>query len=151
MDIKEIANLPDVSEGLEFTIKNAVNSCNNIYDILNKIKSKRYTQSRIQRILLYSLLDITKNDMKISKDIIPYVRVLGFNNNGKKLISEIYKRNPNINMITSVKKFVTSNTDKSLKLLLNKDVFATNVYTLGFEKTSLSNLDFTNDIIKFKP
>ena len=92
MDIEEIANLPDVSEGLEFAIKDAVNSCNNIYDLLDKIKSKRYTQSRIQRILIYSLLGITKEDMEVSKSIVPYVRVLGFNNNGKQLISEICKK-----------------------------------------------------------
>ncbi len=148
MGIEEIANLPDVSEGLEFTIKNAVNSCNNIYDLLNKIKSKRYTQSRIQRILLYSLLGITKEDIEVAKSIFPYVRVLGFNNNGKILISEICKRNPDINVITSVKKFIDTNYDKNLELLLNKDIFATNVYTLGFESTSLCNLDFKNDIIK---
>lgn len=149
MSIEEIANLPDVSEGLEFTIKTAVNSCNNIYDLLNKIKSKRYTQSRIQRILLYSLLGITKKDMEVAKNIVPYVRVLGFNNNGKQLISEIYKKNPNISMITSVKKFVDTNNDKDLELLLNKDILATNVYTLGFERNSVCNLDFKKDIIKF--
>lgn len=148
MSIKEISNLPDVSEGLEFTIKDAVNSCNNIYDLLNRIKSKRYTLSRIQRVLLYALLGITKREMEISKNIIPYVRVLGFNNNGKKLISEICKKNPNINIITSVKKFFNTNKDKNMELLLNKDIFATNVYTLGFEDNSFANLDFTNEIIK---
>ena len=30
MSIEEIANIPDVSEGLEFSIKKAANSCNNI-------------------------------------------------------------------------------------------------------------------------
>lgn len=148
MSIEEIAKLPDVSEGLEFTIKNAANSCNNIYDLLNTIKSKRYTQSRIQRVLLYSLLGITKNDIKISKDIIPYVRILGFNNYGRKLISEIYRKNPDINIITSVKRFVDTNTNKDLELLLKKDIFSTNIYTLGFEGSSLSNLDFTNNIVK---
>ena len=43
MSIKEIANLPDVSEGLEFLIKKTVNSCNTLTELLNTIKSKRYT------------------------------------------------------------------------------------------------------------
>ena len=64
MSIKEIANLPDVSEGLEFLIKKAVNSCNTLTELLNTIKSKRYTITRLQRILLYALLDISKKDMK---------------------------------------------------------------------------------------
>ena len=149
MSINEIANIPDVSEGLEFSIKNAVNSCNNLNDLLNIVKSKRYTITRLQRIFLYALLGITKKDMEISKNVLPYIRVLGFNENGKSLISKISKTNPNIQIITSVKKFVDNNFDINLKTLLDKDIFATNVYTLGFEHNSESNLDFKNGIIHF--
>lgn len=149
MSVEEIANLPDVSEGLEFAIKNAANSCNSIIEFLNIVKSKRYTSTRIQRILLYALLGITKKDMEISKNTLPYIRVLGFNENGKKLVSEISKNNPKLKVITSVKKFVDSNKNKNLNMLLNKDIFATNVYTIGFEYDSLNNLDFKNGIIKF--
>lgn len=148
MSIEEIANLPDVSEGLEFAIKNAVNSCNTITELLNFIKSKRYTQTRLQRILLYALLGITKRDIETSKNIIPYVRVLGFNENGKELVSEISKKNPELKIITSVKKFVDSNENKKLELMLNKDIFTTNVYTIGFKYNSLNNMDFKNKIIK---
>lgn len=148
MSIEEIANLPDVSEGLEFAIKDASSSCNSIIEFLSMVKSKRYTSTRIQRILLYALLGITKNDMEISKNILPYVRVLGFNENGKKLVSEISKKNPKLNIITSVKKFVDYNKNKNLKQMLDKDIFATNVYTIGYEYDSLNNLDFKNGIIK---
>ncbi len=148
MSIEEISNLPDVSEGLEFSIKNVANSCNTINEFLNIIKSKRYTSTRIQRILLYALLGITKKDMEVSKNTLPYIRILGFNENGKKLISEISKRNPKIEMITSVKKFIDTNSDENLKHILDKDIFATNVYTVGFENNSTSNLDFKNRIVK---
>lgn len=93
METSEIAMLPDVTEGLEFAIKKAANSCNNLNDLLNIIKSKRYTSTRIQRILLYALLGITKKDIDISKKTTPYIRVLGLNNRGKFLISEIAKAN----------------------------------------------------------
>ena len=148
MSVEEIANLPDVSEGLEFAIKNASNSCNSIVELLNIVKSKRYTSTRIQRILLYALLGITKVDMEISRNTLPYIRILGFNENGKKLVSEISKNNPELDIITSVKKFVDSNKNKNLGVLLNKDIFATNVYTIGFEYDSLNNLDFRNGIVK---
>ena len=111
------------------------------------VKSKRYTSTRIQRILLYALLGITKKDMEISKNPLPYVRVLGFNENGKKLVSEISKNNPKLKIITSVKKFVDSNKNKNLKQMLDKDIFATNVYTLGYEMDSWANLDYTNKIV----
>ena len=149
MSIKEIANLPDVSEGLEFLIKKAVNSCNTLTELLNTIKSKRYTITRLQRILLYALLDISKKDMKLSKEVdSPYIRILGFNDNGKKLISKIMDKNPNQPLITSVKKFVDNNSNTSLQTMLNKDIFATNVYSLGFKNNSFANLDFKNGIIK---
>lgn len=148
MSIDEIANLPDVSEGLEFSIKNAANLCNNITELLDIIKSKRYAQTRFQRILLYALLGITKEIMEISKNTIPYIRVLGFNENGRQLVSEISNKNPELQLITSVKKFIDNNTNKNLNQLLNMDIFATNVYTIGFENNSLNNLDFKNKIIK---
>ena len=148
MSIEEISNLPDVSEGLEFAIKDAANSCNSIIELLSIIKSKRYTSTRIQRILLYALLGITKKDMEISKSTLPYVRILGFNANGAKLVSEISKNNPKLNIITSVKKFVDSNKNKNLRQMLDKDIFATNVYTIGYEYDSLNNLDYKNGIIK---
>lgn len=147
MSIKDISNLPDVNEGLEYSIKKAVNSCNTIDELLSNIKSKRYTITRLQRILLYSLLEITKDDMDISKKITPYIRILGFNNNGKYLLSKIVKENPNLEIITSVKKFLDSSNNYYSKKLLKKDILATNIYTLGYAKNSNGNLDYTHKII----
>ena len=147
MSIQEIAELPDVSEGLENAIKNAANSCNSVVEFLNIIKSKRYTNTRIQRILLYALLGITKKDMALSKKAIPYVRVLGFNNKGKYLISEIAKANPKLEIITSVKKYMDTSNNKNSKYLLEKDIWATNVYTIGYEYDSWNNLDYTHKLI----
>ena len=144
--IEYIANLPDVSEGLEHAIKNAANSCNNIMDLISIVKSKRYTQTRIQRILLYALLDITKQDMENSKKGIPYIRVLGMNENGKKLLSEIVSRKK-LNIIVSPKKFMDNSNNKIAKSLFAKDILATNIYTLGYEFESISNLDFTTPVV----
>ncbi len=147
MNIKEIADLPDVSEGLEHAIKNAANSCNSLLEFVNIVKSKRYTQTRIQRILVYVLLGITKKDMENSKKVIPYARVLGFNSKGKEMLSDICNINPKIQMITSVKKFTEQNNNKILKEMLEKDIFATDIYTLGYEADSWANLDYTNKLI----
>ena len=141
MSLEEISNLPDVSEGLEHSIKTAAISSNNLNDLINSIKSKRYTLSRINRILLYSLLNISKDDINLSKEITPYIRVLAFNDNGKKLLSSISKANPNINIVTSVNKFMDNCTDNKLKYLLEKDIFATNVYSLYLNNMK-GNLDY---------
>lgn len=147
MTVEEIKKLPDVSEGLENSIKNAADSCNSLNELINIVKSKRFTQTRIMRILLYALLEIDKKQMETSRKIIPYTRVLGMNEKGKQLISDITKANPKINIVTSVKKYMDDNNNKNLKEMLQKDIFATNVYTLGYEKDSWANLDYTNKII----
>lgn len=147
MTVKQIAELPDVTEGLEYAIKNAANSCNSLLELVNIIKSKRYTQTRIQRILVYALLGITKKDMSNARKVTPYARVLGFNKNGREMLSDICSINPRINMITSVKKYEDQNVNKVLREMLEKDIFATNVYTLGYEDDSWANLDYTNKLV----
>ena len=146
LTVDEISHLPDVSEGLENSIKKSALNFTSLSDLLESLKSKRYTRTRIQRILTYALLGITKTDIELSKNITPYIRVLGFNKNGKKILSEISKAKPELKIITSVKKFVDTNDNKDLELLLNKDILATNIYTLAY-KNKLANLDFTKSLI----
>ncbi len=147
MSTEEIANLPDVSEGLENSIKNAADSCNTINEFMNIVKTKRYTATRIQRILLYALLGITKDDMKNSYKVQPYIRVLGMSEKGKELLSTMSRFRNKLNVITSVKKYVDSNPNKELLNMLNIDINATNIYTLGYAKDSWSNLDYTHNMI----
>ena len=147
MDISEIAELQDVSEGLEYLIKKSVNSCNNLDDLINSIKSKRYTRTRIQRILLYSLLNITKTDVLNSHKVKPYIKVLGVSHRGKELLSEINSKKFKYPVITSVKKFIDENKNKVYENMLSKDILASNIYTLGYEYDSKANLDYTKKLI----
>lgn len=148
MSLSEIADLPDVSEGLENKIKLAANNFNTLEELILNIKSKRYTQSRIQRILLYALLNISKKDINQSKRVIPYIRVLGFNKHGKRIISAIAAANPKLNIIVSVKKFIESSTDNVLKNMISKDILATNIYTLGYKNNPIANLDYTHKVVE---
>ena len=92
-------------------------------------------------------MNITKKDIELSKKTIPYVRVLGLNNRGKFLISEIAKANPKLEIITSVKKFTDKTTNKNLKYMIEKDIWATDVYTIGYQFDSSSNQDFTKKLL----
>ena len=150
MSVAEIANLPDVSEGLENALKNAANSCNSLSEFMNFVKSKRYTATRLQRILLYALLGFTKEDMENSKKIEePYIRVLGFNEKGQNLLSEICNNNKKLQVVTSVKQFTTTCRNKKLLMMMEKDIQATNIYTLGYDYDSYSNLDYTTKLITY--
>ena len=152
MTVNQIANLPDVNEGLEYLIKDVSNKTNNLIELINGIKSKRYTQTRIQRILLYALLGITKEDMDMSKKVIPYIRILGCSEKGKLLLSQI---NSKAKVITSLKKYESANKikllsgrkNKMLARMLEIDKIATDIYTLGYKKDSKAGLDYTRGLI----
>ena len=142
--ISDLKLVPDVSEGLENSIKKAASETNDIYELINKIKSKRYTQTRLQRIMLYILLGITKNDIENSKKVVPYIRILGIKNDAKKLLSSITSKN----VITSVKDYEKKhlNSGKNLRFL-DIDKYAPDVYTLGYKPNSQANLDYTQKLI----
>lgn len=147
MSLSQIADIQDVTEGLENNLQKAANSCNNLSDFIFMVKSKRITQTRIQRILLYTLLGITKTVYSTLLKPTPYIRVLGMNENGKKILSAITDANPKLQIVTSVKPFLDTCLDKNLKAMLLLDILASNIYTLGFEYESIANLDYTQKMI----
>ena len=85
--------------------------------------------------------------MYISRKTVPYTRILGYSPKGKELISEIYKANPKISLITSVKNFLDSSNNKTYKHMLSTDILATNIYTLAYKNDSVANLDYTKKIV----
>ncbi len=148
MSKESIANLPSVSEGLENSIKEAASTCNTLEELIQKVKSKRFTRTRIQRILLYALLGYTKEDMNFVQENIPYIRVLGFTEAGKSLLSTISKSNKKLKIITSTKHFTDRCKNKKILSLLQKDIRSTDIYTLAYRKNSNANLDYTKRLIR---
>lgn len=143
IDNEKLKNIPDVPENMLSNLKKIACSTNSLDDLITALKNKSITQARIQRILLYILLGITKSDMELSKRITPYVRVLGMSENGKKMLSDISK---DINVITSVKAFEKTCDDSDLLRMLEIDKKATDIYTLAYVKDSVANLDYTTRI-----
>lgn len=151
MPIQDIADLPDVTEGLENRIKQAANSSNTLEELITKIKTKRFTQTRIQRILLYALIGIKEKDIQMSKRTLPYIRVLGFNKHGKRIISSIAENNPKAKIVVSVKRFVENNKEQKLQTMMAKDIASTNIYTLGFKnQRGIANLDYTHKVLELR-
>ena len=78
--------LPDVSEGLENRLYSAVRNGISSDDILSLAKTKRYTMSRLKRILLYAFLGISRSDC----DILPqYIKILGFSRKGRTVLRKM--------------------------------------------------------------
>jgi len=85
----------DVKEGIDSRIKKYILESNTLEELIEKVKTKRFTYNRIKRILLYILLDI-KKDNKF-KD---YIRPLGFNKVGAKYLKSI-KKDLNLPLVTN--------------------------------------------------
>lgn len=143
-DLKYLENIPDIPNNMITNLKKSADTCNSLDDLISNLKNKSITQARIQRILIYILLGITKNDILISKNITPYIRILGMNNIGKKLLPSISK---SCSVVTSVKNFDDSFNDVNLLRLLEIDKRATDIYTLAYASGSKANLDYTTKIV----
>lgn len=83
-----IKTINDVSEGLENRFISAALKYDSISDICSHVKSKRYTLSRIRRIVLSSYIGLTKELASLKPT---YIRVLGMNEKGKELLKQMKK------------------------------------------------------------
>ena len=97
-------NLSDyltVDEGIDNRLKHIINEVYSLEELIKKIKTKRYTYNRINRMLMHILIGLKKDDrIKCNKN--EFIRVLGFNDTGKNYISLI-KKNTKLPIITSLK------------------------------------------------
>lgn len=75
--------LPYGSEGLWRKLMHAARSKATLEEILSATKSKRYTQTRLNRMVMCGFLGISKELLESSP---PYVRVLGFNDKGREIL-----------------------------------------------------------------
>ena len=127
-DLKDIFSF---SEGIENRMMKIVRSCETTDDLISAIKSKRYTQTRVQRMLMHALLGFTKNKVSslINDDSKMYLRVLGVSKKGSSLIRHI--KNEELNkypIITNINHEVDK--DSSIRDLLNIDIMASDIYNL---------------------
>lgn len=147
--LNEIRNIFDVNEGLENRIKKAAFKASTIQELVEFVKTKRYTQTRIQRILFHILLGIDKQIYaKLSKAGGPqYIRVLGFNENGKAILNKA-KKQASLPIITKLANHMNTGNDL-FDQMLQYDITATDLYTLAYQNSSLKtgNWDFTHRLV----
>lgn len=147
--IERISQLPDVAEGLEYRIKKAVEQKVKLKDILSMIKTKRYTYTRLQRIALYTLLNIDRDIIEWARqlDTPPYARILGFSHHSLPLLTQIKKtsRIPLITKMADAPFILDSNGNK----MMYYDTLATDIYALAIKNPDKSKAkrDYTQKII----
>lgn len=109
----ELKQIYFVDEGIEYKLKSII-SFNSYEEFINYLVTKRYTKTRIKRMLLYILLNIKKEQMnEIINSDIAFLRVLGFNDKGKTYINKIKK---NVTIYTNIKDGINQILDIELKV-----------------------------------
>lgn len=79
----------DVDEGIHYRILKYINESRSFDELINNIKTKRYTYNKINRMLLHILIGLTKEDNKKAK--LDYLKILGFTLNGQVYLNKIKK------------------------------------------------------------
>lgn len=92
----QLAAYAEVTEGLEFRIGRAAAELGEwkVEALLERLKTKRYTRTKLQRTLLRILLGHRKEQLTPERlaSGIEYIRVLGFTDRGRRLLREMRKQ-----------------------------------------------------------
>ena len=137
----QIALAPGVSEGLENVIKREIRKAENYGKLVARIRSRRYPESRIVRILTQILLGVDEHYLPSLLLEPPYVKVLAFNETGAGLITEAREKG-RAEIVINPSKIHWGNSGAPSNLLL--DMRASEVYGILRGQTPYNSSDFVN-------
>jgi len=129
--LKELASFAEVTEGIEHLIHDAAKKSETFEKFMSLVKSKRYTWTRIQRMLTHIFTGFTWEDLHAHPNP-TYLRILGMTHNGQKYLNE-KKKSFSLPLVSRVA--ATKNS------LLELDIHATDLYHLG-----LNHLEYAQQI-----
>ncbi len=144
-DESQMSEYAEVTEGLEFRIKSLLPRLpeHSVAALLQALKTKRYTHTKLQRTLLRILLGHRKETIGPAKlaSGIDYIRVLGFNERGQRLLHD---------MRAKAKVPIVTSAAKGNWAYLNLDARATAVYSLAYRNAAPSSAmrDYTQPPIR---
>ncbi|WP_066066471.1 nucleotidyltransferase [Neobacillus soli] len=118
----ELREIYEVEEGLENRLLAAASEADSFQEFMQKIKSKRYTWTRLQRLCVHILTNAKKTEMNRNLEKASYLRLLGMTTKGKEYLNK-RKKDFSLPLISKLSSF------KEGEILL--DVKAARVYSLG--------------------
>ena len=89
MTLEEAESLPDSGDGLAARLLSAARQTSNLEELYALTKTRAYAHARVRRLALYALLGLRESDRPAAP---PYIRVLGFNQRGQRLLKEMNRR-----------------------------------------------------------
>lgn len=89
---EELAQIYEVEEGIEYRLKEAALQSETFAHFIMKVKTKRYTLTRLQRMCVHILTNCPKESMKLLLNRPSYIRILGFNDKGRNYLNQNKKK-----------------------------------------------------------
>lgn len=134
-----IEDCPSGGEGLANLMKKEIIQADNWDDFIMRIRSKRYTYTRLSRLCMQVILGITRT--RYSSNGPGYIRILGFNNKGRALLAEMRDNETSVlPVLTNINKEQSTLTSESFALL-ELDRHASDIYNLSIGKKIALNSD----------
>lgn len=90
---EELKGILDCTEGLENRIKALTRDCSSLQCLTDKIKTRRYTKTRLNRILLSNMLGINEKFVRKCLASELYLKVLAVNKNKTEVLSALKGEN----------------------------------------------------------
>ena len=134
---KDLSIYNTVDEGIDQKLKKEIINATSYQDLINRIKSKRYTYNKLSRMLIHILCNFTKEKKEQFKDI-SYIRLLGFSDKGRKYLNTI-KKDLDIPLISKINR----NKDPMLEF----EIETTKIYSLNLnseKQIDLINKEYEN-------
>lgn len=133
----ELSKINEATEGLEYRLKDIASSSTSYKEFESKVYTKRYKDSKINRLVIKSSLGITDDITLLAKKIKPYVKVLAIDSSNKNYLKYFDKNKSSI--IVTKKDYDKLN--KSQKQIINKDLLASSLSSICHSTDS--NTDFS--------
>jgi len=144
----EIAAWMDVGGGLENRLKEKAQEASGLNELLSLVKTRRYVNTRLQRILIHGLLNLTSSAFnELNDETGPqYLRILAFSKNAAPLLKKL-KETAKVPVITKAA-HISRYSDKVQKMFAY-DRMATDLYSLGIKNQNMrrGDRDYTQGAI----
>ncbi|NLP30511.1 MAG: nucleotidyltransferase [Clostridiales bacterium] len=128
-DRDELESILSATEGLENRLKKSIIKSKNTDDLIRKIKTKRYTSTRVQRLLIHTLIGLKKEDFfDILNSKILYARILGLSKKGSDLLALINKQG--CSTIPILNKITKEIEKDEIWKLIKYDILSSDIYNL---------------------
>ena len=133
-DATSLRNIYTMSEGFEHRLIKCMQTATSYTNLMQQLKTKRYTYTHIQRVLMNVLLNMSHSDVS---DTIQAARVLAMSSQGQAYLKWLKQTAPDRQIITNVNQ-------KNASLIKN-EIKATRIYNVLAQQTQD---DFNTPVIK---